>query len=61
MFLPQVESYFTGKSGVVDFDRGVFRDLRGEIQELFSDIAPLEQERLFHNYIRYYISDYRPI
>ncbi|MBN1698091.1 MAG: endonuclease/exonuclease/phosphatase family protein [Spirochaetales bacterium] len=44
---------FTGNMGVFDFDNAVFDDLW--------DKSDREQQKRFFQYIRYYVSDHRPI
>lgn len=53
MFFPgQTQAEFTGKMGVFDFDGGIFPKLW---QQLGQDRVP------FRAYLRYYISDHRPL
>jgi endonuclease/exonuclease/phosphatase family metal-dependent hydrolase len=49
-FFPGLKNKLTGKSGVFDFDGGIFPDL-------FSSKTAAE----FKGYLRYYISDHRPM
>jgi endonuclease/exonuclease/phosphatase family metal-dependent hydrolase len=49
-FFPNMQKYFTEKSGVFDFDRVIFSKLWEE-----------RAQKQFNEYVRYYVSDHRPL
>ena len=65
-FLPTQTQRFTGNSGVLDFDNGVFLSLWDKLDDKFSHIADEKKKKdqmvkLFREYLRFHLSDHRPI
>jgi hypothetical protein len=59
MFFPgQVKEEFTGHIGIYDYDGGIFNQLW---QRLVNDHGETMALIRFRTYLRYYISDHRPL
>ena len=53
------ESHFTGQHGIFDFDTAVFPDLWAQLATTTS--SPKARRNAFEVFLRYYLSDHRPM
>ena len=64
-FLPSETKRFTEDSDVFDFDKGLFTKLWDKLDKQFENLSPKKKEKeqlkKYMEYVRFHISDHRPI